>query len=452
MLANTAIWLPQHSTDLADAFERFQASFRGQCIYAPGGVENSWLNALRDRALRHREQPLLDLTEQLLTLFTNPTGSANFKEKAETAYREALLYAYPVSCALINEFHLHSGTTSDYTLNCFDLGQVRAIEDDALTDASMKVFAKDMLSKLNAQTKSPRHEVYRSVFDVYSEALVCRLLRERSGGRLQIKKIAETTQAGPDFECELDVEHNSQKQVLSFFIEVKALDIVHAPQRLPEILDEGMDVQIELERQLIKGRRVAMAEGVFAPHRGYGNDPDYDHRSIRVAIENLTGKAAGNFKNTQFRRGPTFALANLLRLPLPGQGAGTMSPFYYDPAFGGACLSGALWHMAFGEVGAPIHRAPDFEGEGTVDGTLQRAGILVDQALGLKTPGLIAFHFDQGAYRFDGFYDARWGSDEWNWNDPQTEEVMHALCGDYNDRTNRRAHDYARYRDRSAKN
>ena len=85
MLANTAIWLPQHSTDLADAFERFQASFRGQCIYAPGGVENSWLNALRDRALRHREQPLLDLTEQLLTLFTNPTGSANFKEKASIA-------------------------------------------------------------------------------------------------------------------------------------------------------------------------------------------------------------------------------------------------------------------------------------------------------------------------------------------------------------------------------
>ena len=40
-------------------------------------------------------------------------------------------------------------------------------------------------------------------------------------------------------------------------------------------------------------------------------------------------------------------------------------------------------------------------------------------------------------------------SREWGWSNIQTEEVMHVLCGDYNDRTNQRAHDYARYRDRS---
>jgi hypothetical protein len=105
--------------------------------------------------------------------------------------------------------------------------------------------------------------------------------------------------------------------------------------------------------------------------------------------------------------------------------------------------------MAFGEVGAPIHRAPDFEGAGTVDGTLRRAGILVDQALGLETPGLIAFHYDQGAYRFDGFYDARWKHGEWDWSDIQTQEVIRALCGDYNDRRNGRARHYACYHNRS---
>lgn len=391
MIAHTTIWLPPHSTDLADAFERFQAAFGSQHTYSLGRVESGWLNALRDRALRHREQPLLGLTEEMLALFANSTGDADFKEKVETAYEDALRYAYPVSRALIDEKHLHSGITQDYTLNCFDIGQVRAIEDDALADASMKVFAKDMLIKLKAPTKGPRHEVYRSVFDVYSEAIVCRLLRERSEGRLRIKKIAETAQAGPDFECELNIEHNGQIQSLSFFIEVKALDIIHAPQRLPEMLDEGMDVQIELDRQVAEGRKVAIAEGVIDPHRGYGGDPDYDCRSIRRAIENLIGKAAGNFKNTQFRRGPTFALANLLRLPLPGQGAGTMVPFYYDTAMGGACLSGALWHLAFGEIGAPIHRAPDFEGQERSTATFNGPVFWSTMLLGSKHRALSLF-------------------------------------------------------------
>lgn len=449
MMAQTAIWTPSNSTDLGDAFKLHRTSFRGQRAFALGGVETDWLNALRDRAIRRRDQTLLDLTDHLLTLLANPTAHVDFKEQFEAAYEQAFRLAYPVGRALIDEYHLHSGITRDYTLDCIDRGQVRAIEDDALTDSSMRSFAQAMLTKLKAETRSPRHEVYRSVFDVYSEALVCRLLQERCGGQLRVQKIVETAQAGPDFECELVTERNGRARVLPFFIEVKALDIVHAPQRLPEMLDEGMNVQIELERQLAEGRRIAVAEGVIAPHRGYGDDPDYDWRSVRGAIENLIQKAAGNFKNTQFRRGPTFALANLLRLPLPGQGAGTLAPFYYDPAVGGACLSGALWHMAFGEVGAPIHRAPDFEGAGTNDGTLQRAGILVDQALALETPGLIALHYDQGAYRFDGFYDARWKSEEWEWSNIEIEEVMRALCGEYNDRTNGRAHDYALYRDRN---
>lgn len=61
-------------------------------------------------------------------------------------------------------------------------------------------------------------------------------------------------------------------------------------------------------------------------------------------------------------------------------------------------------------------------------------------ALGLNTPGLIAFHHDQDAYRFDGFYDEHWISTEWAWNDIETEAVFEALCGDYNNRANGRAY------------
>jgi hypothetical protein len=101
------------------------------------------------------------------------------------------------------------------------------------------------------------------------------------------------------------------------------------------------------------------------------------------------------------------------------------------------------------EVGTPIHRTPDFEGKGTADGTLKRAGILVDLSLGLETPGLIVLHYEQGAYCFDGFYDPGWTSQEWGWSDIQVEQVIHELCGEYNDRHNGHAHEYAMNRDRT---
>jgi hypothetical protein len=117
----------------------------------------------------------------------------DFKSRFEQAHEGALRWPYPVTQALMDEHRLHSGVSRDYTLMGFDLGQVRAIEDDATIDQSMKVFARDMLEKLAAKTKLPRHEIYRSVFDVYSEALVCRLLRERGGGKLKVTKRSSTT-------------------------------------------------------------------------------------------------------------------------------------------------------------------------------------------------------------------------------------------------------------------
>jgi len=238
---------------------------------------------------------------------------------------------------------------------------------------------------------------------------------------------------------------------LDFYIEVKTLDIVDAPQRLPEMLDEGMDVQIELERQQRARKGVAVASGEIAPYRLFGHPGGYDPWSIRQVIETLIEKAAQNFKSKQFQRGPTFALANLLRLPLPGQGASALAPFFYDESNGGACVSGVLWQMAFGQLGAQIHRWPQFEGAGTTDGELQRAGILVDPAVNLPAAGLIALHHDKGAYRFDGLYDTRWVGAASSWSNIDVETVVHALCGDYNDRDNGRAHDYARYTGREGR-
>jgi hypothetical protein len=212
---------------------------------------------------------------------------------------------------------------------------------------------------------------------------------------------------------------------------------------LPEIREAATDAQIEIERQLQDGKTIAMTEHEIAPYRPYGSAPEYDARSVRAVIETLIEKASNNFKPSQFQMGPTFALANLLRLPLPGQGPNALAPFFYDPRFGGACVSGVFWHMVFGEFGAPIHQNPDFEGAGTSDGNLQKAGLLVDSSLTPLTPGVITLYFDQGAYRFNGLYDSRWKSGGHGWANIETEIVFDALCCDFNSKDNSMAHNYA---------
>jgi hypothetical protein len=452
MLASTPICDETTTTDLGEAFERHVEAYRGDPQFALGFPETRWLNVLRNRASAGTDSDLGELIHEMLRLLSDPRSAGDaFKPSFLDAYDRAGRRAYPLSWGLLDEHHAISDLTHDYTLGCFDLGMVRRMEDDAIGDRSMRTFVEDMLRKLQAENAKPRHEVFRQVFDVYSEALVCRLLRERGAGQFTIDKISETKVSGPDFACKLVTQQGGVDRILEFYIEVKALDIVNAPQRLPEMLDKAMEVRIEIERQQRVGKRVSIASGEIAPYRGFGTDESYDPRSIRQVIETLIEKAAQNFKSTQFQRGPTFALANLLRLPLPGQGASTLAPFFYDDFDGGACVSGVLWHMAFGRLGAPIHRWPNFAGAGTMDGELQRAGLLIDPVIGLPAAGLIALHYDKGAYRFDGLYDANWRDTASGWSNIEVEAVMSALCGDFNNDGNERAHDYARYIDREGR-
>lgn len=445
MLADTPIWpVPGGQTDLGIAFASHLTAHRANPDLTLGAPEFEWLDVLRDRAFRTGDATLTTLTDTMLGLLANPAAHPAFQSDFMAAYEAARRHAYPLTRALVDEHHRLVGLSRDYTLGCIDLGQVRLIEDEATANTSLKEFVRDMRAKL-ASTKLARHEVLRQVFDVYAEALICRLLRERLGGRLRIAKIPESSVPGPDFECELDVVRQGRPETLRFYLEVKSLDIVAATQRLPEMMDDALDVQIELERQVNAGRRIAIAEGEIAPHQPFGTSSDYDPRSTRLAVENIVAKAAGNFKNAQFQRGPTFALANLLRLPIPGQGVGTLTKAYDDPRFGPG-LSGALWHIAFGQVGQQIVRPEEFEGAGDDDGVLRRSGLLVDPAVALDTPGLIVVHWDHG-YRFDGFLDPAW-TDGGSWGAADTEEVIRSLCGDYNDAVDSRAVTYARYRPR----
>jgi hypothetical protein len=450
LLAQTPIGGEVAPTDLGDALEGYQqAHCRKPDVGALGYADRKWADLMRARAQRAQDVELLGHTERMLELLREPEGTTpDVAKQFLDLYDMAGRRAYPLSWAIRAEIHDLSGVSEDYTLQCLDRGMLQAMDDEAVDDPTMKTFVNEMLERLQAKIPHPRHKIYPAVLEIYSEALVYRLLKERVGAGLRITKIPRN---GPDFECVLQYdEPGVGLRDLTFYIEVKTLDIVNPTHRREEMLDEGLDTHVELERQRLAGKTVAMAEQVIAPYRKGDDDDAYDCRSPRQVIQTLIRKAAGNFKASQFKRGPTFALASLLRLPLPGQGASSLAPFFYldDPVKGGACVSGVLWHLAFGQLGAPMHRQPDFEGAGTDDGTLEQAGLLVDPAIQLPAAGLMVFYYDRGAYRFDGLYDAKWTDAATRWGNVETEVVLNALCGDVNDRDNGSAYKYALYRAR----
>ncbi len=447
MLCHTEIW-DAPSTDLGIEIEKHKRAFRFNDKFSTNGISTRWVDAVRNRSEFPGETTLKALSDEMLRLLKDPhRRTACFTTEVENVFESLRLQAYPLCTQILEEIQRSVGVARDYTLSCIDMGQLRRIEDEAFTDASMNTFVADMLRLLTTKSKNSKTEIYRQVFDVYSEALVCRLLRQRSGPNLTIEKIPETKAAGPDFKCELRPDGDATKAI-EFYIEVKSLDVVDAPYRIPEMQSQDLDRNLELEDKLEKRGGVVIVEGEIAPNRGIGNDPDYDPRSVRKNIELVAQKASSNFKPSQFKRGPTFALANVIRLNLMGQGLGTLAPIYYDDHYGSACISGVLWNVAFGRVGDPIYKSPEFEGSGTDDGRLERSGVLVDEILNLGAAGLIVLHWDEG-YRCDGFYDASSTLSGGNWSNLQVEEVFYSLCGDYNDRRNQSADKYARFQRRT---
>lgn len=443
MFSKTPIFEPTSNTILGEAFISHGQKYANDKTYSVGNVECAWLNALFDAAKLRSDSNLLIFIDKLIKLLEcPPLAGNNFKDEFRTIYQKACSYAYPLTWLIIEKHQDILGLTFDYALHCFDMGMLRVMEDQAVLDIEMKAFISSMLARMKKKARTPDHEVFRATFDIYSEAIVYHLLKTRTGDKLRIKKIPEAKTPTPDFECELDVVVNNQTRTLKFYIEVKAFDIVDAPQRYPEMLNEGMEAQIDLERQKAQGRRVAITTTELAPYKPYGEDPEYSPWSLRNVIEVLINKAKNNFKSSQFQCGPTFALANLMRLSPLGQGASTLAPSFYQKYGGGACVSGILWHLAFGKVGYPIYRLPHFEGAKTNDGELTTDGFLVDEDVP-SVAGLIVLHFDDEKYRLDGLFDSHWSHAVSGWSDIEVGEVIHALCGDYNTRENERAHDYA---------
>jgi len=418
-------------TVLGRAFLAHQARFRRDAALSLPAVSTGVLDAVSSRSDRGAE--IARSRDEMAALLADPQAAGDaFRARFMASYETARAAACPLWTALLREHHKLSGVSSDYTLTHFDQSALYALEEEAPSDSVVERFVEQMLDRLAKAGDFVDQKAWRQAFEIYSEAIAYRLLRNAGGDRIAVERMPEEDSSTPDFKCTL-----AGDPPRTFWVEVKTLDVVHADQRHPEMLDEGMLARDRLDRQVASGKRVAMTMGEIAPFRKFGADPDYDWRAGRMSIERLIDKCRQNFKAQQFALGPTFALASLLRMPIGDHGLRPLAPFAYSDLNGGACVSGALWNVCFGHMGDPIHRSPEFEGKGTFNGRLGREGILVgDQRL--DSPGVLFLRHEDGDYRLDGLIDAYWRmEDRWSTND--TVHAVSTLCRAFNDEKNSKA-------------
>lgn len=391
------------------------------------------LDAIEHLAKRKRSSPIATVHADILNRLQQPTAQLDEAGLADLRrlYQEAHRLTFPGATAYLAHSHALAETTNNYSLDSIQLEELRAIDMLAHEDRAHRKFISQITNLLGKVKSPPDATTYSQVFEHYAEALTLKFLRDRG---VPTKRIEDDVSA-PDFECHLEDGR-------CFFVEVKALEIVGGASRQNEIMNAGLDVHVEIERQLREGKSIAWATGEVAPYRKQFDDKDYDPCSRKRVIDTLREKCRSAFKSSQFKRGPTFACALVDRLVIPG-GKSELAPYYYDDYNSGACVSGVYWHAAFGRPGSLVLRMPDFEGKPTVEGYLDRHGLWVDPGIAFPAIGLI--FLGRSSDRRISYGLAPPGLTNEAWSSEDTEEALHAMCDAYNDIDNTHAWQLSRH-------
>ena len=400
-----------------------------------GEFEESILDGIEARAVQDPRGAVAASHAELLSLL----GAADLHidlaglARAREIYDVARRATYPASAAYTDHAQGLSGLTYNASLTEVDGELLRVIDLLAHDDPTYKDFVDQMVAILAKIGSAPDIVAYKQFFEIYAEAMVLNFLRGRG---IRTSRIKEKTSA-PDFRCELEDGR-------PYFVEVKALDIVDGIHRHKQIMEAGLAPNIEIERQLREGRRIAFAESEVAPYRRAYGDTGYDAYSVKRIIDTLRDKSRGAFKPSQFELGPTFALAVVDRLILHGWKS-ALVPYYYDePGGSGDCVSGVIWHAAFGRAGMPVMRRPEFEGKPSVEGYLDRDGLYVDAGQDFPGAGLVVLQRSSGQRLSYGLRAP--GASDGQWSEDDSEEALHAMCHAWNDQASTRGFDKSRYK------
>ena len=196
------------------------------------------------------------------------------------------------------------------------------------------------------------------------------------------------------------------------------------------MMDDALDSKIELEEQISAGKSVAIAEKEIKPYRRVGDTETFDSNSLTCVIDTLRDKSLGAFKEGQSEEGPTLALVIIDRLLLPS-GKFDRAPYYYSDFNNGGISSGVLWHMAYGRLGTPIFRLPEFAGAKSLEGHLDKFGLFVDETNPFWGFGLVVLHRAQCGRCGYGLVNSTYPTSN-NWSVDDTYHVLEMLCHSWN--------------------
>ena len=246
-----------------------------------------------------------------------------------------------------------------------DLDIIARLEEDAADDSNVNSgYAKEVCKRLRIQMNNLTPDniaAQRAIYNLSAEARIFYSILLK----VQIERVRECTVKKPDFRIEFGGRE--------FFAEIKALSMAGSDEKYRTIAYDGLEAQINIEKQLNMGRRVASSITFIQP--AFIENCEYDPWSFRAVVELLIKKATGLFKPDQFKYGPTIMFLDV------GQWSigctleeGCLEVF--EDHITGAKVSGPLWHIAFGAIGSHLFRAPEFEGKSGADGVLEQEGLL----------------------------------------------------------------------------
>jgi hypothetical protein len=333
-----------------------------------GWVSLEVLDGLERIVTANQGSPVVPLYQRMLDLLQSGelVSSAPAREEFKEVYFKAKAVASPASVALAAHEAVLSKWTQSFSLMRINHDRLHGLEELAHKDPTFNSYVKAIVARLGNAEKAPSVAAYRQVFEIYSEALVLQFLCSKVlTARVDEQENVKT----PDFMCELEGWRR-------FFVEVKSFDVVGGDIRQDQMMADAIDQALDRERQLVEGNAISITEGEFAPYKKADKAAAYNPRSLIAVIDALREKFVQAFGSAgQFAMGPTLALGVTDRLILPS-GAQDLAPCYPDFDVASACVSGVLWHAAFGRPGTPIFRSPDFAGHANLEGHLATLGFL----------------------------------------------------------------------------
>jgi len=303
-------------------------------------------------------------------------------------------------------------------LAAIDINFIEEMEKESSADPEIcKIISK--MEKLIRDINIQDFDELRQVYTTYGQAKFYKELKNRFSISTVPEKKGRRT---PDFKI-LCGERE-------FYAEVKSFMMSGGDLKYKTTMDDATDAQIDAEKQLHGGKCVGIGEQIIQPH--LKNNRDYDSFSIRIIIENLIDKFSQNYKDEQYNMGDTisFVYLNEYNFTLYGSGSNKQKiiPFYFDHSRR-APVSGELWTAAFGKIGMPVFKSPEFEGAKNRDGELNDNGILVK----FPEPKGVCFYIEALNHHGEIVALIRYGEDK-------IEELISKVTELYNDDQNSRTY------------